>query len=206
MTILVVTAVDLERAAILAADPTAHVLVAGVGPAASAAATSAELTVGRFELVLNAGIGGGFAPMKLGGIAVASSSVFADLGVETDDGFVPVSSAGFGVERYDVPPRLAVELADATGGHMGTILTVATVTGSADTSAELQRRHPDAIAEGMEGAGVAAAAAVHGMAFAEIRSISNVVGPRRREEWDIPGALDSLGRAVAAVTAREWAS
>ncbi|HEV7191884.1 MAG TPA: futalosine hydrolase [Jatrophihabitantaceae bacterium] len=204
MNLLVVTAVDAERAAVRAAAPNVHVIVGGVGPATAAASTAAAIATGQVDLVLSAGIAGGFAPTSIGSIAVASACVFADLGVETDDGFVPVSSLGFGIERYDVSPRLAVELADVTGGHMGTVLTVATVTGTASTAAALQLRHPDAIAEAMEGAGIAAAATAQGIAFAEVRAISNVVGPRRRDEWDVPGALDALGRAIAAIAAREW--
>jgi futalosine hydrolase len=199
--VLVVCAVEAERAAITAAGVQAGIVVAGVGPAAAAAATSRALSDGRHDLVLCAGIGGGFAPLGPGDIAVAASIVFADLGAETADGFVPVSALGFGSERYDVAPRLSVELADRTGGHLGTVLTVATVTGTAARAAELSGRFPDAIAEGMEGAGVAAAATIHGVPFAEVRAISNLIRPRDRDAWEIPLALESLGRAVAAVTA-----
>jgi futalosine hydrolase len=198
--ILVVTAVAAERDAIVAAGAQADVVVGGVGPAAAAAATSAALHGGGIELVLSAGIGGGFTPLVPGEVAVAGAVVFADLGAETADGFVPVSELGFGGDRYDVAPKLAVELADRTGGHLGTILTVATVTGTAATATELAGRFPDAVAEGMEGAGVAAAAAVHGVPFGEIRAVSNLVGPRERDAWQIPLALQSLGRAVAAIT------
>ena len=51
----------------------------------------------------------------------------------------------------------------------------------------------------MEGAGVAAAAARFGVPYAELRSISNVVGPRDRTSWQIDAALLTLGRAVAAI-------
>lgn len=197
--LLVVTAVAAEHAAIADACPGLAVLVAGVGPAAAAAVTSAELAREPVELVLCAGIGGGFVPLEAGDIAVSSASVFADLGAQSADRFVPLSELGYGDERYPVPAQLAVELADRTGGHMGTVLTVATVTGTAARAQELRGRFPDAVAEGMEGAGVAAAAAVHGAAFAEIRAISNAVGPRRRAEWRVAEALHALGRAVAAV-------
>jgi futalosine hydrolase len=197
--LLVVTAVAAERDAITDACPGLAVLVTGVGPAAAAAVTSAELAGDAAELVLCAGIGGGFAPLDTGDLAVAAASVFADLGTQSADGFVPVSALGYGDERYPVPAQLAVELADRTGGHMGTVLTVATVTGTAARADELRGRFPDAVAEGMEGAGVAAAAALHGVAFGEIRAISNPVGPRRRAEWRVTEALHALGRAVAAV-------
>lgn len=198
MRVLVVVAVEAERDAIRAAGVDVPVLVAGAGPAAAAAATAAALDPGT-DLVLSAGIGGGFAPLVPGDVAVASSAVFADLGAETADGFTPVSALGFGDERYDVSPALAIELADRTGAHLGAILTVATVTGSAARAQELLARHPDAVAEGMEGAGVAAAARVRGVPFAELRAISNLVGPRDRDAWQIPRALNALGRAVASV-------
>jgi futalosine hydrolase len=203
VSLLVVTAVELERDAILAAlgDRDVCVLVGGVGPAATAAATSAALASGDHELVISAGIGGGFAPLRVGGVAVAASIVFADLGAETDTGFMAVSALGFGTDHYAVSPQLAVELTDRTGGRLGTVLTVATVTGTAATADELRGRYPDAVAEGMEGAGVAAAATLHGVPFAEIRAISNPVGPRDRAAWRIPDALTSLGRAIDAVTA-----
>jgi futalosine hydrolase len=199
--LLVVTAVDAECAAIRSASPDVEVVVGGVGPAAAAAAASAALARGGYDLVLSAGIGGGFAPVGVGAIGVASRIVFADLGVQTAEGYVPASAAGFGVDSYDVDPQLAIELADRTGGHLGSVLTVATVTGTADTAALLAERFPDAVAEGMEGAGVAAAAALHGVRCAELRAISNPVGPRDRAAWRIPEALAALGAAVAAVTA-----
>jgi futalosine hydrolase len=201
MTLLVVTAVAEERDAILAVSPDADVAVVGVGPAAAAAATSAALANDGVDLVVCAGIGGGFAPLQPGDIAVAASSVFADLGAQTPEGFAPTSTLGIGTERYDVSPRLAVELADATGGHLGTIVTVATVTGTADRAAELRERFPAAVAEGMEGAGVAAAAFLHGVPYAEVRAVSNIVGPRDREAWDMPAALGALGAAVGAIVA-----
>jgi futalosine hydrolase len=197
--VLVVCAVEAERAAVLGAGARAEVVVGGVGPAEAAAATAERLA--GVDLVLCAGIGGGFAPRVEGDVAVASSIVFADLGAETADGFVPVSALGFGADRYTVAPDLAVDLTDRAGGHLGTIVTVATVTGTAATADELGRRFPDAVAEGMEGAGVAAAAARRGVPFGEIRAISNRVGPRDRDAWQIPLALERLGKAVAAVTA-----
>jgi len=200
MGVLVVCAVEAERAAIVAAGVRSPVIVGGVGPAAAAAAAALASGDG-VDLVLSAGIGGGFAPLRPGEVAVASAAVFADLGAETADGFVPVSALGFGEERYEVDASLAADLAARTGARVGTIVTVATVTGTARTAAELTARFPDAVAEGMEGAGVAAAARLRGVRFAELRAISNLVGPRDRDAWEIPRALEALGRAVAAVTA-----
>jgi futalosine hydrolase len=212
--LLIVTAVDAECAAITGAlraldqrggpanDVT--VVVGGVGPAASAAATAFALTADTFELVVSAGIAGGFAPLATGELAVASESVFADLGAETADGFTPVSTLGFGRERYPVDPLVAAEVLARTGGRLGPILTVSTVTGSAATAGAHRARHPHAVAEAMEGAGVAAAAERAGIPFAELRAVSNPVGPRDRSAWRIDDALASLATAVAALTATPW--
>jgi futalosine hydrolase len=194
MRVLVVTAVAAERAVLELDD----VLVGGIGPAASAAATSAALAEQQYDLVVCAGIGGGFGPLGVGDIAVASTMAFADLGAQSPDGFVEIDAAPV---RYEVPPRLAVELADRTGGHLGTVLTVATVTGTADAAEALVARFPDAVAEGMEGAGVAAAAVRHGVPFAEVRAISNLVGPRDRDAWRIPEALAALRAAMTGLAA-----
>jgi futalosine hydrolase len=215
--LLIVTAVAAERDAILAAAPQVDVLVGGVGPAAAAAATSGRLARRDYDLVVCAGIAGGFAPLPLGSIAVASTIVFADLGAELEpsrdsresrdsEAFAPLSSLGFGVDAYAVPPALAIDLADTTGGHLGTVLTVATVTGSGARAQAFLQRYPDAVAEAMEGAGVAAAGAVHGLAVAEVRAISNHVGPRDRAAWQIPEALAALGQAVARIAEAELTS
>lgn len=206
MRLLVVTAVDAERDVIAAGLPSGsphRVVTVGVGPAAAAAGTSAELASDPADLVLCAGIGGGFVPLAHGDVAVASSIVFADLGAETADGFTPLSELGFGVGAYDVQPALALALADRSGGHLGTILTVATVTGTQATATRLAGTYPGAVAEGMEGAGVAAAAHRHGVPFAEVRAVSNLVGPRDREAWRIPEALEALRTAVGAILASE---
>ena len=45
-----------------------------------------------------------------------------------------------------------------------------------------------------------AAARIHGVPFAELRTISNLVGPRDRASWQIGPALDALAVALAAMT------
>jgi futalosine hydrolase len=76
---------------------------------------------------------------------------------------------------------------------------VATVTASAPPPPARRGRYPDAVAEGMEGFGVAAAADRAGVGFAELRAISNVVGPRDRSAWRIPQALAALTSAAGAL-------
>ncbi|MET9978149.1 futalosine hydrolase [Streptomyces microflavus] len=218
MRVLVVTAVPVERDAVTRAFggtpqlldlPGAElhrsgafdVLAGGAGPAAAAAAAAFALASSAsasqpYGLVVSAGIGGGFAPAApLGSLVVASDIVAADLGAETADGFLPVTALGFGRDRFAPPPTLVREVAAATGAAPGPVLTVSTVTGTAARAAALLTAYPGALAEAMEGFGVAEAAERAGVPVLELRAVSNTVGPRDRAAWRIGDALAALTEA-----------
>ncbi|WP_262699190.1 MULTISPECIES: futalosine hydrolase [Streptomyces] len=204
---------------------TVDVLAAGVGPAAAAAGTAAALTAAAvartpYDLAVSAGIGGGFttaianpataptppaaahlssAAARLGSVVVADAIVAADLGAETPDGFAAVTDLGFGTVEHLPPAPLVAAVAEATDAVRGTVLTVSTVTGSAERAAELLRRHPRAVAEAMEGFGVAEAAAAQSVPTLEVRTVSNAVGPRDRAAWRIGEALEALTGAFATI-------
>lgn len=214
--VLVATAVPVERDAVAEAFPgpvreaglpgaVVHrtgggtdVLAAGVGPALAAASTAAALTAAALDgrpygLVVSAGIAGGFAPhAPLGSLVVADEITAADLGAETADGFLPVTDLGFGTVTHRPPETLVRAAATASGARTGTVLTVSTVTGTAARADALRARHPRALAEAMEGFGVAEAAAAHGVPVLEVRAVSNPVGPRDRAAWRIGDALAAL--------------
>lgn len=185
------------------------VVAGGVGPADAAAATARALTraecEGRpFGAVLSAGIGGAFhGRAGVGDLVLADLSVAADLGAQDGDDFIDLETLGFGRSRHPADPLLLDRLRAALPtAVVGPVVTVSTATGSAARSGELRRRVPDAAAEGMEGFGVASAASAAGTPFAELRAVSNPVGPRDRAAWRIPQALDTLRAAFAALAVR----
>ncbi|MEU1850357.1 futalosine hydrolase [Streptomyces sp. NPDC019990] len=181
-----------------AAGVVVDVIDAGVGPALAAVSTASALTAAAlrgspYDIVVSAGIGGGFQPdAPVGSLVVADEIVAADLGAETPDGFLPVTDLGFGTVRHRPPEELVRLVAGAVGARTGAVLTVSTVTGTAERAAVLRERHPTALAEAMEGFGVAEAAAAHGVPVLEVRAVSNPVGPRDRAAWRIPEALAAL--------------
>ncbi|MEU5714842.1 futalosine hydrolase [Streptomyces sp. NPDC020403] len=216
MRVLVVTAVPVERNAVTCAfgEPRRvhvpggelhragpfDVLAGGAGPAAAAAAAAFALAAAPpsepYDLVVSAGIGGGFASVApVGSLVVSTRIVAADLGAETPDGFVPVTGLGFGRDTFLPPASLVRDVAKATGAVPGAVLTVSTVTGSAARTAALLAAHPGAAAEAMEGFGVAEAAARTGVPVLELRGVSNTVGPRNRNAWRIREALAALTEA-----------
>lgn len=206
--VLVMTAVEAEREAVLRGlrgDGRFEAALAGVGPARAAARTAQALAQAKapFDLVISAGIGGGFVgAAAIGSVVVADRIVAADLGAETQDGFLTVDELGFGSAVVEADAMLAERLARrlAEGGLQaaaGAVLTVSAATGSARTAAERAARVLGAAAEGMEGYGVAVAAQEWGLPILEVRAISNPVGPRDRSAWRIKEALDALEAAAA---------
>ncbi|MFV8829497.1 futalosine hydrolase [Alkalihalobacterium sp. APHAB7] len=202
--ILIITSVEAEKEAILRGlKPTSSidVVVSGVGIAAAAAATARVLATNTYDLVINAGIAGGFVGQaEVGSIVIANEIVAADFGTETSEGFVSIDELGFGSSRIEADKNL-VEVVSKTFSNAGQtvttgpIITVSTVTGTAETTEEMLRRVPSGKAEAMEGFGVATAAGQFGIPILEIRTISNAVGPRDRDAWRIKEALQTLQEA-----------
>lgn len=210
--LLVVTAVEVEAAAVRSAVHEACIRVepVGVGPAAAAAATArllalAEAAGNGYRAVISAGIAGGFADRApVAATVIGARSIAADLGAETAQGLLPVDELGFGSSISPADSSLVRDLVAALPqAIVGDILTLSTVTGSAATAARLATRFPAALAEAMEGYGVACAAAGAGVPFVELRTISNPIGPRDRASWRIPDALTALS-ATAATLATLW--
>lgn len=204
MRVLVMTSVAAERDAVLrglTSSDRFDVLIAGVGIAAAAASTATALATNDYDLVVSAGIAGGFSGRaEVGSLVVASEIVAADLGAQTSEGFLSLDELGFGSTRIPVDTTLTTSITEtlqASGLSVttGPVLTVSTVTGTAATALELAVRVPNATAEAMEGYGVATAAMQRGLPVLEIRAISNPVGPRDRSAWRIKEALAALEQA-----------
>lgn len=206
---LIMTAVEAERDAVLRGlqgTDSFDVYLAGVGPVSAAASTAALLSRTRYDLVISAGIGGGFIDQaSTGNIVIASSIIAADLGAEAPDhpeGFASVDELGFGSSVVPVQQELASLLLERLTAEKvkvcyGPVVTLSTATGTADTASKLAIRIPGVAAEAMEGYGVALAAHQLDIPVMEIRAISNLVGPRQRELWKIGDALKSLELACS---------
>lgn len=204
MRVLMVTAVSEEREAVLRglkSDSRFDVMAAGIGPVAAAATTARVLATDAYGLVVSAGIGGGFpGRAEVGSLVVASEIVNADLGAETPEGFCSLDELGLGSTRIQVDADLLNRVTEALLAaklpvKTGPILTVSTVTGTAESAARLAARVTGAAAEGMEGYGAALAAQDSGLPILELRAISNLVGPRDRDAWRIKEALGILETA-----------
>lgn len=216
MSLLVVAAVPAEADAVRAGLPRGApgagalaitVAAVGVGAAVAAAGTARLLALAEaagtpYTAVVSAGIGGGFpGRAPVGATVLADRCVAADLGAESPDGFLPLDELGLGSSAVATDPGLLARLRAALPGALvGEVLTVNTVTGTAGSAAALAARHPRALAEAMEGYGAACAADGAGLPFAELRTVSNPIGPRDRAAWRIADAFAALTAAAPALT------
>lgn len=142
----------------------------------------------------------GFHPA--GGPAHRGSAVSA---ANASGAFLSLDELGLGSSSLTPDPDLVHRLGnvlDITGRRIvtGTVVSVATVTGTERRAAALTERL-DPVAEAMEGYAVGMAARTFGVPAVEIRTVSNPVGRRDRSAWNLPGALASLRTAAAALVA-----
>ncbi len=176
------------------------IVVTGVGKANAAGAVALTLDPLRHAGVLNVGIAGvlpkGISQgLEPGCSVLATTSVFADEGVQGSERFESFSELGFGlcgagdgVDGDRVWLRSLSNLVDA----QGPIATVSTCSGTDELALEIQGR-ADALAEACEGAGCGLSALRRGVLFCELRVISNTTGERAKQRWDLGLALTSLG-------------
>ncbi len=214
--ILIVVASQLEAQALPQFD-NAKIVVSGIGAVAAALATQKNILEFGPSLVLNLGIAGAYVgsvlensvlknmslenkSLEIGDCVLASHSIYAALGAESEAGFLAISKLGFELFKQNNQQQFesfaansnATELAKRIAVAFGPILTLETVTGSITSAKNILLRYPNALAEAMEGAGAAHAAALHNISFLELRAISNMVGPRDTSKWNVAKALKAL--------------
>lgn len=179
----------------------------GIGKVNAAAAAARLLDPARHSAVLSAGIAGSLpgSALALGDVVAASACVYADEGLETDDGFKDCAAMGFPLGDFSgsavpVDPVLLDSLR-ALAGRVAPIATVSTCSGS-DALAHKVAARTGAVAEAMEGAAVAQVAHRLGVPAGELRVISNTTGSRANQQWDLQGALTRLCEVLGRLRSR----
>lgn len=169
-------------------------LVTGCGPAMAAAGLSWLLAQRAVENIVGLGIAGAYpgSHCRMGAAYRIRTERFLDLGAESgsSSGILALPFPGLDTApmRLDSPDAFA-SLESAEGA------TVSLATGTARTA--LSRRATGADLESMEGAAWTMVARAHSIPFAQVRAVSNIAGPRAPGAWNVAGALDALGAALA---------
>jgi len=160
-------------------------LITGVGMVATAFALGKYLSP-KYSLVLNLGIAGSFdRSIPLGTVLNITDDTFAELGAENGDEFLTITDLGFGESHYTAKTQRKIELPLAKG------ITVNRVTGSEKSIQTLMKRL-NPTTESMEGAAVFYASKQLNIDCLQVRSISNYVEPRNKDNWKIGLAIKNL--------------
>jgi futalosine hydrolase len=196
MRVLVVTATEAEAAPLLPGLRRGiDVLVTGVGMVATAARVSRALARDPYDFALNVGICGSFDPALVPGTVVhIVSDRLAELGAEDGAAFLPIDDLGLASESVFTSPSPLSNPAFA-GLPAVRAITVNTVHGDERSIADTVRRFAPQV-ESMEGAAFMCACLVNAVPCAQIRAVSNMVGPRDRAAWRVEDAIDKATRVV----------
>jgi len=183
----------------------------GIGKVNTAVAVTRLLERFKPGLLINTGCAGAYegSGLQVGDLALATTEIYGDEGVETAAGWEPLELIGIplvtrqGKNYFNKFPlsawaaEKAAQLAARKGVplHRGTFVTVSTCSGTAARGAEMMRR-AGGICENMEGAAAAHVALIYGVDCLEIRGISNMVEERDLSRWNIPLAVEKAQRFI----------
>ena len=184
----------------------------GFGPIAAAARASALIARHTPARVILTGIAGTFDPAAL---PVGTAAVFArvamhGVGIGTGAAFVPAAAIGFphwpGDQPGDEAIRDELGLDASVPAAAGQLLTCCAAAASPGEAGHRLDQFPGSVAEDMEGFAVALVCRLAGVPLTIARGISNEVGDRRVERWQIPEALDAAWSIVSDLISRQHCS
>jgi len=199
MRVLLVAATELEIAAIRPRlGKSVEVLVTGVGMVATAAWCSRALTKERYDLALNVGVCGSFdRSLPPGTVVHVVTDRIAELGAEDGEAFLTPDELNLAAESQvgnPAPPVIdALRALPAVSA-----ITVNTVHGHERSIAAVVERFRPQV-ESMEGAAFMYACLIHGVAFAQVRAVSNMVERRNRAVWKTAEAIARLRETALSI-------
>jgi futalosine hydrolase len=166
------------------------VLITGVGMVATSSWCSRALSAERFDAALNLGVCGSFrTALGPGSVVHVVADRLVELGAEDGDGFLTIQQMNLSGD--DEFPFTGGRLVNASPPPLAALrglrqvegITVSTVHGT-------ERFNPDV--ESMEGAAFMYACLIHGVPFAQVRAVSNIVERRNRSAWKLNEAITAV--------------
>jgi futalosine hydrolase len=183
-----------------------RLLITGVGSVSTAWVMKQWITLnGKPDLAINGGIAGSYNDEFVqGDVVMPVSDCFADSGIEDGDNFFTLSEAGL-MSADEFPYKDGFLYADTRyidkmKGILRPVraITVNTATGSEISRGKLLKKfNPDI--ETMEGATFFYICCRENIPFLALRAISNRVGKRNKDNWNIALALNNLSEKLIEV-------
>ncbi|WP_367389308.1 futalosine hydrolase [Lewinella sp. LCG006] len=178
-----------------------EVLITGVGLPLAAFALGHRLTTRQYNLLLQAGVAGAIdRQLQLGEVVEVVSDCFADLGVEEADGtFTEVTTMGL-IDGDSFPFKYGRLWNSPIDGEAFLPrvhgISVNKVHGTEESIAAMKASFPFAQVESMEGASFFYASLQYARPALQIRSISNYVEKRQRDNWKLKEAITNLNQVL----------
>ena len=179
---------------------TIEILITGVGLVNTTYKLTKRLTLEDYNLIINAGIAGAInRKLEIGAVVQVISEQFGDLGVEEADGrFSSIHSLGL-IEANEAPFQdgklLNSHAEQFSFLPKASAISVNKVHGFEASITQLKTNF-DVDIESMEGAAFFLVCLQEKVPFLQIRSISNYVEPRNRDNWNIPLAIEQLNKVL----------
>ncbi len=162
-------------------------LITGVGMVNTAVNLTKELVNNNYDLVINMGIAGSFNSLiKVGDVVEVEEDILSEIGFEDGNSFSEFTDINI-QNSYKNQSRTSLKKVNS--------ITVNTVHGNEESIAEIKTRlNPDI--ESMEGAAVLKVCQEFNIPCMQIRSISNKVEKRNKDNWNIELAIKNLNSEV----------
>lgn len=177
----------------------------GFGPISSAAVAAAAISNTKFDGVVLAGIAGCYGDRLDIGTAYLFEQVACwGVGAGSDESFQASPRMGFSQLGDSVSAANPRDLLELNHGHpgisqhrAGLLLTCCSAAGDLRDCRQRLDAFPEAMAEDMEGFGVAVACQLAAVPLTIIRGISNRAGDRQISRWQIAPALSSTANLLS---------
>ncbi len=142
------------------------------------------------NFILNIGICGSYnKKFDVGSVVSIENEKFGDFGIDDNGKFIELNMFNEKIESDNV--NLFCENANIFDLPIAKGITVNTATGSSFLINKIKNNfNPDV--ESMEGAAVFYVCLINKILFAQVRSVSNIVEPRNKSNWNIDLAMSNL--------------
>ena len=185
-------------------EHTVEVLITGPGAIATTYHLTKTCGINKPDYILQAGIAGSFVSnYPIGSVLGVSEDFLGDMGAEENNGFKDLFDLGL-IKENDPPFRIRglQNPYAASEGNFGLemvkSITINEITTRKQRIESLVTRFSPAI-ESMEGAAFHYVCLREEIRFLQIRAVSNYVGERNKENWNIKLATENLNKKLIEV-------
>ncbi|MEO7394421.1 MAG: futalosine hydrolase [Chitinophagaceae bacterium] len=184
----------------LPANINIDVLVTGIGLTATTYSLIKQINIKRPQIILQAGIGGGFEKsIPLGTVLAVKQDRFADLGVSESGKWKTLSDLGLlAANKYPFSKEWLVnksELLKKVNLKKVNAVSVNEITTSIQ-KINLYNKIFNPAVESMEGAALHYVCLLEKIPFLQIRSISNYIGERNKKKWKIKDSIINMNNEL----------